>query len=190
MGCKDDTIQAALDAHPEFFGRDRQNLNDYWHLVMRRTGDQCVHRATQEKPPPGTSHEILDSDYRRPKLTASQVESLMKTAIELHARSIAAEEERRWWKKMWVPFLGSVLGGVLAACVTALTQIHLGSKQPNTNANRSQIEKSTISPSPLLRGRQELKPNLNDNSISPAGTDSVRSLPFPGRDHIQKTLRD
>jgi hypothetical protein len=129
MGSSERALIEALSAHPEFFGRDIKDANTYWHLVLRRTGDLSIDKDTKKEL---SSIERLktpnlDEQFRRPKLAASQVESLMKSAIELHARAIAAEEEKRWWKKLLVPFLGAVLGGVLSSWLS----IHHKSQQPD-----------------------------------------------------------
>jgi len=50
-------------------------------------------------------------------LENEQVETLIKTAIELHSRAIAHEQEKRWLIPLLFALLGIVLGAILTAAI-------------------------------------------------------------------------
>ncbi|MFN9942099.1 MAG: hypothetical protein ACK56I_21765, partial [bacterium] len=84
-------ITAVLISHPEFFGYEKQ----YNHLIMRRTSALNICKETGEEISQEDISKIRPEQkyqqLRRSRLTADQVGGLMKTAVDLHARALAAE---------------------------------------------------------------------------------------------------
>ena len=107
--------------HPEFFRVSR----DGWVSLRWRHGYDRIYSVTAHKEL--TSGEIaalsvkpdVEKLTRRP-LTPEQVAGLMKTAIELHGRAIAQEQELRWLTPFLFPILGAMLGGATVAGIQAL----------------------------------------------------------------------
>jgi hypothetical protein len=63
------------------------------------------------------SEDQRNNDLTRPPLEASQIEALLKTAIEMHARGIAHVQEKRWLTPLLFALLGTILGAVLQAAL-------------------------------------------------------------------------
>jgi hypothetical protein len=173
-GDKKVNTQAVLKEHPEFFGKDRTGDNEYWHLVMRRTGSLSVHKDTGKllENDEITAKNVVElkTNYRRPRLAATQVECLMKTAVELHARAIASEEERRWLWKILLPAVFSFFFSAVFTLVLRFNQTtsnKAADELQSTKVNSSLIHKTTQPPSAQTSGRQKLKSSKNFASSSP-----------------------
>ena len=70
------------------------------------------------------TREKRDELTRRP-LTSDQIQALMTTAINLHDRAIAQQQEGRWRVALWtqiavavIGFLGVAIGAVIGAVLT------------------------------------------------------------------------
>lgn len=93
--------------HPEFF---RVNKEMPPKISLRwRHGLEPTYRFTPHHPPDAKE------DLCRPPLEPGQIETLMRTAVEMHSRAIAAAEERRWIIPLLFALGGVVLGAVLQA---------------------------------------------------------------------------
>jgi hypothetical protein len=60
------------------------------------------------------------ADLTHRPLTADQIETLLRTALDFHARAIAHEQERRWLAPLLFALLGAVLafaGAILGAYI-------------------------------------------------------------------------
>lgn len=96
--------------HPEFF-----RLNGKWaSLRWRHAYDRTYDAVEGRELTPGEVSSLPEAERkhitRRP-LASDQIEALLKTAVELHARSVAHRAETRWLS----PLLFALLGGILAA---------------------------------------------------------------------------
>ena len=107
--------------HPEFFRVSK----DGWVSLRWRHGYDRIYSVTAHKEL--TSEEIAaltakpnEEKLTRKPLTPEQIAGLMKTAIELHGRAIAHEQERRWLTPFLFPILGAMLGGAAVAGIQAL----------------------------------------------------------------------
>ena len=93
--------------HPEFF---RVNDEKPPKISLRwRHGLERTHRFTPRQPPDAKE------DLCRPPLEPGQIETLMRTAVEMHSRAVAAAQERRWIIPLLFALGGVVLGAVLQA---------------------------------------------------------------------------
>lgn len=167
-------ILAVLTSHPEFFGCDD---NKYYHLIMRRTSALNVSKETGEEISKEEISKIRPEqkfvELRLSRLTADQVGGLMKTAIDLHARALAAEEYKWWSAKLFIPFLGALLGSSLSQIFKDNVPEPQAPCPLNTNSSsyEGQQGSSTSSPS-VQRGQQESKPQRLQ--ASPAASEQLQ----------------
>ncbi|CAN7448677.1 hypothetical protein [Rhizobacter sp. LjRoot28] len=102
--------------HPEFF-----RLSDEWVSLRWRHGYDRTYSHEQGRDLTHDEISTLGEDQRgkltRKPLTSDQLEALMKTAIELHSREIAHQQERRWLSPLLFGLLGIVLGSILQAAL-------------------------------------------------------------------------
>jgi hypothetical protein len=119
--------EALFADHPEFFGNDE--LKDGRTLYVLR-----LRRAYENNMDPDTFAEVPAEELRELKaagkyqvtkilsrrpLTPSQVEALMKTAIELQVRAAALADRRRYWISIAVPALVGLAGAALGYLLKA-----------------------------------------------------------------------
>jgi hypothetical protein len=102
--------------HPEFF-----RINGEWiSLRMRHGAERTFSPKHGREMTKVEVDDLPEEDWgnltRRP-LTSDQIEALMKTAIELHARGVAHQQERRWLTPLLFALLGTVVGAVLQAAL-------------------------------------------------------------------------
>lgn len=101
--------------HPEFFrlNNDKQKVS----LVWRRSYQRNFHVDRQE----ALTREQLDNlpdnerSFRlsRSPLTNSDTATLIATAVDLHSRAIASEQEKRWLLPSLVTILAVCVGAIL-----------------------------------------------------------------------------
>ncbi len=102
--------------HPEFF----RVSGDWISLRMRHAGERTYSAALGEDLSKLQIEALSEEDrgnLTRKPLSSSQIEALMKTAIELHARGIAHQQEHRWLTPLLFALLGTVVGVVLQAAL-------------------------------------------------------------------------
>lgn len=104
--------RAVFDEHPEFFRLgDRKNKAS---LVWRRSYPKLFDTTTLDEIDPEDYRELTKEQKKkvsRKPLTTEQIDLLIRTAIDLHARAIAHMQERRWW------ITALIGGGAIAALV-------------------------------------------------------------------------
>jgi hypothetical protein len=103
--------------HPEFFRLDsaRERASLVWRRQHARRYDGKQRRELTNDEYYALSAESRKEISRIP-LSASDIKTLVDTAINLHTRAIAHSSDRRWW----VPLVGSsaagaMIGGILGA---------------------------------------------------------------------------
>lgn len=107
--------------HPEFFrvGEDSW-VSLRWRHGYDRIYSVSMHRELSPEEMSALQSMTGEEKLSRRPLTPEQIAGLMKTAIELHGRAIAHEQERRWLTPFLFPVLGAVFGGGVVAGVQAL----------------------------------------------------------------------
>ena len=109
-----------FEAHPEFF-----RLNGDWASLRWRHAYDRVYvpgeRELSSVEVEQMSKADKDEQLSRRPLTSNQIQALMTTAIDLHSRSIAHQQEVRWWVAYATQvsvavfgLLGVALGALLA----------------------------------------------------------------------------
>ena len=103
--------------HPEFF-----RINEEGGITLRwRHGYDRTFRVSELREVSSTELDALPLEQRqeltRKPLTEGQIETLLKTAIELHTRAVAYAQERRWLTPLLFALLGVMLGAVLQAAL-------------------------------------------------------------------------
>ncbi|MGQ7249766.1 hypothetical protein ACUN9Y_20835 [Halomonas sp. V046] len=102
--------------HPEFF-----RLNGEWASLRWRHGYDRSFDAERGIELARDAREALSEQARqaltRRPLSADQIETLLKTAVELHTRAIAQAQERRWLWPSLFGIAGVLLGAVLQAAL-------------------------------------------------------------------------
>lgn len=105
--------------HPEFFrlNSDQQKVS----LVWRRSYQRNFHVDMQQAL---TCEQVSDlseneRNYRlsRSPLTNGDTATLIATAVDLHSRAIASEQEKRWLVPSLVTILAVCLGAILKSWV-------------------------------------------------------------------------
>ncbi len=105
--------------HPEFFrlNSDKQKVS----LVWRRSYQRNFH-VDRQQPLTREQLENLPDDERdfrlsRSPLTNNDTATLIATAVDLHSRAIASEQEKRWLLPSLVTILAVCLGAILKSWV-------------------------------------------------------------------------
>jgi hypothetical protein len=107
--------------HPEFFRVSEDSwVSLRWRHGYDRIYSVAAHRELSPEEINALPSTPTNEKLTRKPLTPEQIAGLMKTAIELHGRAIAHEQERRWLTTFLVPILGAMVGGAVVALVQAL----------------------------------------------------------------------
>ena len=116
-----DSWEEVFAAHPEFFGshtlKDGRTL---FVLRLRRAYENTIDERTRAEVSAEEIHQLKETgQYQktrilsRPRLRASQVEALMKTATELQVRAAALADRWRFWASLVVPATAGLVGAAL-----------------------------------------------------------------------------
>lgn len=116
-----------FNEHPEFFRvslPDKKNKE--WVSLRWRHGYDKNFDIEQGKELSKSEFDLLEKSLlkqqlnerlTRKALTAEQIEALINTAIELHERTIAHKEEKRWLIPFLFAFVGIIIGAILQAAL-------------------------------------------------------------------------
>lgn len=105
--------------HPEFFRLSDEGWGSLrWRYAYDKTYDARAGKLLTDEEKERLSPQQRDALTRKP-LDAAQIETLLKTAIELHSRAIAHKQETRWWVTVLLALLAAIFG-LLGAVVSAV----------------------------------------------------------------------
>ena len=112
--CQGDYWKAIFEQHPEFFRLDttRRLASLVWRrqFPKRYNVDQGKQLTEQEYvllPPAGRRQ------LSRPPLSASDIKTLIDTAINLHSQALEIQREKRWWVHPASSLSGALIGALL-----------------------------------------------------------------------------
>jgi len=109
--------QNIFEQHPEFFRLDGQR--ERASLVWRRQYPKRF-QVDEERVLTKEEYDSLDDQAKervsRVRLTPADIKTLVDTAINLHARALEEQKERRWWLPL-ASVVGGLIGGVLGALI-------------------------------------------------------------------------
>jgi hypothetical protein len=109
-----DYWEAVFRQHPEFFRLDSGSVRAS--LVWRR---QHQKRFSVDEMRILSREEFYALDdaakgrVSRTPLTSDEIGTLIKTAVDLHARALARLQDARWWIPLLAGLLGMVIGSLL-----------------------------------------------------------------------------
>jgi hypothetical protein len=105
--------------HPEFFRLTEEHVSLKWRRGLEATyHPQKGRELTPDELAPLSQEE---RDKLRPRtLTSTEIETLINTAIELHGRDIAHEQEMRWKIQLLLPLIGGLIGSIIGAVLGGL----------------------------------------------------------------------
>ena len=105
-----------FEQHPEFFRLDRERTHAS--LTWRRQYAKLYHVDKGELLTFTQFEQLSEAEKERVSrnpLSSTDIQALMATAIDLHARALDQRRDKRWW----LP-LASAAGGLVGAIVGAL----------------------------------------------------------------------
>lgn len=109
--------KAVFEQHPEFFRIDSTKTKAS--LVWRRQHPKLFH-VDEERKLTKRELEALSSEQKqrvsRVALSAGDIQSLLKTAVDLHTRAVEQQRERRWWLPLvtaGAALFGALVGAAL-----------------------------------------------------------------------------
>jgi hypothetical protein len=110
-----DHWRTVFEDHPEFFRLDRKR--EKASLVWRRQTPKRFHVDRQRLLSHEEFYALPDSEkdrVSRSQLSTADIQALMATAVELHARQVELRKERRWWIPLLTAAAG-LIGGLVGA---------------------------------------------------------------------------
>jgi hypothetical protein len=110
--------QQVFEQHPEFFRLDgeRKKVSLVWRRQYPRRYYVDEERTLTVPELEQLPREVQETRISRSPLTASDISTLVKTAIELHSRALEAKKEMRWWLPL-VTAGTSLLGVIVGALI-------------------------------------------------------------------------
>ena len=104
--------------HPEFFRCHDKEGKAWaamrWRWALDRDYDPASGRSLVSDDLQVASKEQRER-LTRPPLTAEQIETLMSTAVKLHATAIERARHARWWVPVIIPAVTTIIGILLGA---------------------------------------------------------------------------
>lgn len=110
--------QQVFEQHPEFFRLDgeRRRASLVWRRQYPRRYYVDEERTLTIQELGNLPADVRDTRVSRTPLTASDIGTLVKTAIELHSRALDAKKEMRWWLPLATggsSLIGAIVGALL-----------------------------------------------------------------------------
>ena len=104
--------------HPEFFRFHDEPAKTWaamrWRWALDRDYDPASGRSLSFDELQTASKEQRER-LTRPPLTPEQIETLMSTAVKLHATAIERARHARWWIPVVIPAITTIVGILLGA---------------------------------------------------------------------------
>jgi len=103
--------------HPEFFRLDgnREKASLVWRRQYPRRFHVDLERKITQEEYDELRQEERQNRLSRIPLISDDIKALIGTAINLHARALEEEKERRWWIPLFVSGIGGLIGAVIGA---------------------------------------------------------------------------
>lgn len=108
--------QKVFTEHPEFFRLDtkREKASLVWRRQYpKRFNTDTAKEITKEE------FDALNNDGKlkisRIPLESDTIESLIKTAVDMHSRALQHQQDKRWWIPLTVSFVGGLIGAIIGA---------------------------------------------------------------------------
>ena len=103
--------------HPEFFRLDgnREKASLVWRRQYPRRFHVDLERKITQEEYDELRQEERQNRLSRIPLNSDDIKALIGTAINLHARALEEEKERRWWIPLFVSGIGGLIGAVIGA---------------------------------------------------------------------------
>lgn len=116
--CASGGWEQVFKEHPEFFHFNDDDGNRWvsmrWRWALDKDYDPQLGRVISSEELAGATAEQRDRLTRAP-LNPRQIETLMNTAVKLHASAIEQERHARWWVPLVIPAGTTVVGILLGA---------------------------------------------------------------------------
>lgn len=103
--------------HPEFFriNSDQQKVSLVWRRSYKRNFHVDMEQTLTSEQVKNLSENEKATRLSRSPLTNGDTATLISTAIDLHSRAIASEQEKRWLVPSLITILAVCLGAILKA---------------------------------------------------------------------------
>lgn len=113
-----DHWKAVFEQHPEFFrlDGDRKRASLVWRRQYPRRFHVDEDRTLTVAELASLDPHVKAARISRLPLTASDINTLIKTAIDMHSRAMDAKKESRWWIPL-AAAIGSLVGALGAAMI-------------------------------------------------------------------------
>ena len=113
--------QAVFEDHPEFFRLDpkRQRASLVWRRQHQKRYDVDAEEPISKEKYKGLTKSERKRVSRIP-LGTSEIEILIRTAIDLHSRALERKRERRWWVSTAAALAGAAIGAAAGVVGSAM----------------------------------------------------------------------
>lgn len=116
--CAEGGWRQVFEEHPEFFRLHDKDQKTWaamrWRWALDEDYDPELGRSLSSGEMKAASKAQRDR-LTRPPLTPEQIETLMSTAVKLHATAIERARQARWWIPVVIPAITTIVGVLLGA---------------------------------------------------------------------------
>ncbi|AMN40957.1 hypothetical protein [Rhodoplanes sp. Z2-YC6860] len=110
--------QAVFEQHPEFF--KTYTLRGEPRVLLRWRFSESIKREAKEGANGKASAEKPEGDAASSPLNADQIQVLINTAIEMHAKEVASERAPDHFRPLLMAIIGAALGTVAGGLIIVL----------------------------------------------------------------------
>lgn len=121
---RSDHWRRVFEEHPEFFRLDgeRKRASLVWRRQYPRRYHVDEQRMLTIEELDSLPETIRSNRISRTPLAASDISTLVNTAINLHSRALEAKKETRWWLPL-AATVGSLIGAIIGVLLPAALNI-------------------------------------------------------------------